>query len=101
MSAAENRTGNFPPAYQQTTGAGPQSYQHYPMAPVGPTPTQNNNNPFRGMPVWLTPQTRRSNADNGGGGRGEELRDLGEIDPASLIPGKGPGGAPHQYFNVS
>ena len=31
----------------------------------------------------------------------KKLEELGEVDPANLIPGKGPGGAPQQYFNVS
>lgn len=31
----------------------------------------------------------------------KKLKELGEIDPASLIPGKGPGGVPQQFFVVS
>ncbi len=75
-----------------TYTATPQSYQQYPM---GTSPAVPIN--VAGVPA----QEVHHHGEESESNKNKKLEDLGEVDPASLIPGKGPGGAPQQYFNVS
>ncbi len=91
MSSSE-KISSPPPVYPTYT-ATPEAYQSYPtvgqpvLVPL-PSPVDQPTEPDS-VPT----------NDNKKGKK--QLKELGEVDPASLIPGKGPGGAPQQFFNVS
>ena len=80
-----------PPVYPTYT-ATPQSYQQYPVGVVSAGPVPVNAVPAQEVQHHDEDSERRGN---------KKLEELGEVDPANLSPGKGPGGAPQQYFNVS
>ena len=77
-----------PPVYPAYTTGTTQPYQLFTV--VSPTPGTTGNGTVPTKDVHHHDSSKE-----------EKLEQLGEIDPASLIPGKGPGGAPQQYFNVS
>ena len=91
---SEEKPGS-PPLYPTTYTATPQSYQQYPMGQLGPATA-----PPPGS-VNMAPAQEVQHHDESNKRDTGKLEDLGDVDPASLIPGKGPGGAPQQYFNVS
>ncbi len=95
--SSEEKTGS-PPLYP-TYAANPQSYQQYPLGPLSTAPPPMA--PMGTVGGTVPAEEVHHHDSNDKKKKKEELEELGEVDPASLIPGKGPGGAPQQYFNVS